>query len=111
MGGSVWSSVNVADGYAALNNNQPNSTTNGVSDTEIGEYVMNLIIGYDNIAVGLSALYTIITGYENGASAGRHFFNYIGNDNSATGYKALKSNNDGSSNTANGNNALYSPLV
>ena len=108
--GSPWASGNVAVGYRALFQNQPTSTSNGMSNTAVGDVAMQAnTTGFDNAAFGAGSLYTNTTGFQNTA-IGRQalFYNTTGFLNTSTGFKALRNNTDGSGNTANGTFALYS---
>jgi len=111
--GYGWSSGNVAVGVYALTHNQPTSTTNGVSNTAVGNYALTTnTTGWDNTALGSSALNSNTTGGENTA-VGRQalFSNTVGLDNTATGFKALRSNTTGNYNTAVGLQALWNNTV
>ena len=106
--GSAWISNNVAVGYLALNQNQPTTVNNGISNTAVGsETLYSNTQGYSNTALGYRALYTNSTGYFNTATGqGALYQNTTGYLNTATGHDALVYNMTGSSNTASGESAL-----
>jgi uncharacterized Zn ribbon protein len=65
-GGTGWGSYNVAVGWAALNSNQPTSTSTGISNTALGSGALyNNTTGSNNTAIGRDAGNQLTTGSNN----------------------------------------------
>ena len=108
-GGVNWRSENVAVGYNALYLNQPTSNLNGIQNTAVGSYALQVnTIGAGNTAVGYGSLTSNTSGSYNTASGNSALLYNLGSYNSATGALALYSNVGGILNTANGYNTLFS---
>jgi trimeric autotransporter adhesin len=108
-GGIKWNSNNTAVGVAALQSNQPTSTSNGNNNTAVG-YAALLFntTGLLNTATGSGALYTNTTGSENTAQGSDALYlNTTGDLNTANGANTLYYNTTGSGNTASGIGALF----
>ena len=91
--GSTWNSNNVAIGYQSLYSNQPTSSNNGYQNTAVGTTALySNTIGASNTGIGGSSLYSNITG----------------GGNTAVGGGSLSGNTTGSYNTALGINDFSS---
>jgi trimeric autotransporter adhesin len=99
--GNSWESDNVAIGVAALNHNQPTSTSNGKQNVAVGNYSLwNNTTGHNNTANGFQALYFNTTACYNIAVGNYALYTqtYDGSGsawachNVAVGYQALYSN-------------------
>ncbi len=134
---NISGNSNVAIGYNTLYNNKNGSTNVAIGDYSLGNTTTNITnnigIGYntlynnqanDNIAIGISSLYSNTTGNKNIAIGnGANFSNTTGSYNIGIGYNSLNTNTVGTrniglgagtlqnnrndDNIAIGNNALY----
>jgi hypothetical protein len=106
--GVSWLSGNVAVGYNALYLNQPSTATNGIYNTAVGTYALQVnATGYNNTAAGYGSLVSNTTGYNNTAcGVNALFLNTSGSKNVAVGNDALYTG--GTNCTATGSRALYS---
>lgn len=127
--GIAWPSYNVAVGHEALYSNQPTSTTDGISNTAIGNYSLRSnTTGTSNVAVGKDAGYNNIAGYDNtflGSYAGytsnstlntfvgtySGYLNSTGADNTYIGNQSGTNNSIGSFNTFLGTFSGYNNLT
>jgi hypothetical protein len=107
-GGTAWNSDNVALGYEALYSDQPTSTSNGVSNTAVGNFSLRSnTTGYENTATGYNALYSNTTGNQNtGVGIRALYSNSTGDQNTALGNVALELNTSGINNTSIGAGSL-----
>ncbi len=107
---TIWATNNVAVGFDALRLNQPTSTTNGYQNTAIGSSALKAnTTGSWNTASGFEALLDNTTGDQNTANGVYALkANTTGYNNNAIGMNALNSNTTGNNNTAIGVNALKS---
>jgi hypothetical protein len=103
---TLWDSVAIGQGALAT------TPTSGVAqyNTAVGVNALTSnTTGYQNVANGYGALYSNTTGYQNVANGyGALYSNTTGYQNVANGLESLFSNTTGSYNTANGFLALYS---
>ncbi len=79
-------------------------------NTAEGDKALNSLgaTGYDNTAIGYSALYNETNGFSNTAVGSQALFSLgSGTDNTAIGYQAMYNNTFGNYNVANGESALY----
>jgi len=86
---------------------KPDGGYPGQNTAEGDNALFSLTTGFDNTAIGYSALFSNTSSDNTAIGAAALFSNTTGNNETATGFAALFSNTIGLYNTAYGSNALY----